>query len=133
MSRTFKLDAQRGRNPLKALARDLSAQYPDAAASVLEDIGERFTLTELGLAGDLAFTLATTNWIESPNSVVLRVSGQVTRYQDAHMAMRWTAMGFLGGEKSFRRIRGQAQIKPPIAPLRATATGNPVQTVAQST
>ncbi len=87
-----------------------------------------FTLTELGITGDLARTLATTNLIESPNSVVRRVSGRVTRYQDAHMAMRWTAMGFLEGEKSFRRIRGYAQIKTLIAALRTTC--NPVQSVA---
>ncbi len=42
-----------------------------------------FTLTELGIIGDLVRTLVTTNSIESPNSVVRRVSGRVTRYNDA--------------------------------------------------
>ena len=95
MSSAFKLDnAQRGRDKLKALARDLNSQYPDVAASVLEGIGEMFTITELGITGDLARTLATTNLIKSLNSVVRRVSGRMTRYKDACMAMRCTVMGF---------------------------------------
>lgn len=118
MSAAFKLDAQRGRDKLKALSRDLLAQYPDAAASVLEGLDEMFTITELGITGELARTLATTNLIESPNSVVRRVSGRVCHYKDAHMAMRWTAAGFLEGEKSFRRVRGHDQIKALITALR---------------
>ena len=46
--------------------------------------------------------LATTNIIESPNSQVRRVSGRVTHYRDAQMAMRWTAAGFLEAEKAFQ-------------------------------
>jgi len=118
MSAAFKLGAQGGRDKLKALSRDLLAQYPDAAASVLEGINEMFTITELGVTGELARTLATTNLIESPNSVVRRVSGRVSNYKDAHMAMRWTAAGFLEGEQSFRRIRGHAQLKTLITALR---------------
>jgi hypothetical protein len=34
------------------------------------------------------------------------------------MAMRWTAAGFLEAEKSFRRVRGHAQIKTLIKTLR---------------
>lgn len=54
-----------------------------------------FTITELGITGELARCLATTNVIGSPNSVVRRVSGRVTNYKDAEMALRWTAAGFL--------------------------------------
>ena len=50
--------------------------------------------------------MVTTNLIEIPNSVVRRASGRVTNYKDTAMAMRWTAAGFLEGERSFRRIRG---------------------------
>ena len=45
-----------------------------------------FTITDLGLTGELARCLATTNVIESPNSVVRRVSGRVTNYKDVEMA-----------------------------------------------
>jgi hypothetical protein len=70
-----------------------------------------FTITELGITGELARCLATTNVIESPNSVVRRVSGRVTNYKDAEMALRWTAAGFLEAEKSFKKLRGHADLK----------------------
>ena len=77
-----------------------------------------FTITELGNTGELARCLATTNVIESPNSIVRRVSGRVTNYKDAQKALRWTAAGFLEAEKSFRKLRGHAQIKSLINALR---------------
>ncbi len=120
MSSAFKLDAVKGRDKLQGLARDLHSQYPDAAASVLEGLGEMRALNELGINAELARTMVTTNLIESPNSVVRRVSGRVTNYKDAAMAMRWTAAGFLEAERSFRRIRGYAQMPQLIAALRET-------------
>jgi len=35
---------------------------------------------------------------------------RVARYRDAHMALRWMAVGFLQTEKSFRRIRGHRDL-----------------------
>lgn len=67
---------------------------------------EMFTITELGITGELARCLATTNVVESPNSVVLRVSSRVTNYKDAKMALRWTVASFLQAEKSFKKLRG---------------------------
>jgi transposase-like protein len=118
MKRAFKFDAPRGKQRLKELAKDLKGQHPDAAASVLEGLDEVFTITELGITGELARCLATTNVIESPNSVVRRVSGSVTNYKDAEMALRWTAAGFLETEKSFRKLRGYADLKLLINGLR---------------
>jgi len=118
MKQAFKLDAPRGKQRLRELAKDLKAQHPDAAASVLEGLDEMFTITELGITGELARCLATTNVIESPNSVVRRVSGRVTNYKDAEMALRWTAAGFLEAEKSFRKLRGHADLKILINGLR---------------
>ena len=118
MKQAFKLDAPRGKQRLKELAKNLKAQHPDAAASVLEGLDEMFTITDLGLTGELARCLATTNVIESPNSVVRRVSGRVTNYKDAEMALRWTAAGFLEAEKSFRKLRGYADLKLLINGLR---------------
>lgn len=77
-----------------------------------------FTITELGITGELARSLATTNVIESPNSVVRRVSQRVTNYQDAQVALRWTAAGFLEAGKSFKKLRGFAQLKTRINGLR---------------
>ena len=67
---------------------------------------EMFTITELGITGELARCVAITNVIESPNSVVRRVSSRVTNYKDAEMALRWTAASFLQAEKSFKKLRG---------------------------
>jgi transposase-like protein len=118
MKQAFKLDAPKGKQRLRELAKDLKAQHPDAAASVLEGMDEMFTITELGLTGELARCLATTNVIESPNSVVRRVSGRVTNYKDAEMALRWTATGFIEAEKSFKKLRGYADLKILINSLR---------------
>ena len=112
----------------QSVSKDLKAQHPDAAVSVLEGIDEMFTTTELGITGELARCLATTNVIESPNSVVRRVSGRVTNYKDAEMALRWTAAGFIEAEKSFKKLRGYADLKilinslrPKSQPLKKTA------------
>jgi putative transposase len=118
MKQAFKLDAPRGKQRLKELAKDLKAQYPDAAGSVLEGLDEMFTITELGITGELARCLTTTNVIESPNSVVRRVSGRVTNYKDAEMALRWTAAGFIEAEKSFKKVRGYEDLKTLINGLR---------------
>ena len=118
MKQAFKLDAPKGKQRLKELAKDLKAQHPDAAASVLEGLDEMFTITDLGLTGELARCLATTNVIESPNSVVRRVSGRVTNYKDVEMALRWTAAGFMEAEKSFKKLRGHADLKTLIDGLR---------------
>ncbi len=118
MKQAFKLDAAKGKQRLRELSKDLKAQHPDAAASVLEGLDEMFTITELGITGELARCLATTNVIESPNSVVRRVSARVTNYKDAEMALRWTAAGFLEAEKSFKKLRGHAQLTILIDALR---------------
>ena len=88
MSQAFKGDAEAGVQKLRTHAKHLKAQHPDAAASLLEGLEELFTINRLGVTGELARCLATTNIIESPNSQVRRVSGRVTRYRDAQMAMR---------------------------------------------
>ena len=118
MVQAFKLEPAKGKDKLKSLAKQLRAQHPDAAASVLEGLEEMFTINALGVTGELARCLATTNIIESPNSAVRRVSGRVTSYKDADMAMRWSAAGFLEAEKSFRKLRGHVQIKDLIKALR---------------
>jgi len=49
----------------------------------------------LAIRGRMARCLATTNVIESSNSVVRRVSKRVTNYRDVNMVMRWAPAGFL--------------------------------------
>ena len=69
----------------------------------------------------LARCLATTNVIESPNSVVRRVSGRVTNYKDAQKTLRWTAAGFIEAEKSFKKLCDYADLKILIKSLRPAA------------
>ena len=118
MAQAFKADADAGIQKLKVHAKHLQAQHPDAAGSLLEGLEELFTINRLGVTGELARCLATTNVIESPNSVVRRVSRRVTNYRDVAMAMRWTAAGFLEAEKSFRRLRGHQHIAALIRAMR---------------
>ena len=118
MVQALKGDADEGVRKLKAHAVHLKPKYPDAAASLLEGLEEMFTINKLGVTGELARCLATTNIIESPNSAVRRVSGRVTRYRDASMAMRWVAAGFLEAERSFKRLRGYKQIAALIRAMR---------------
>jgi len=118
MTQALKGDADAGIHKLKAHAKHLKAQHPDAAASLLEGLEELFTINRLGVTGELARCLATTNVIESPNSVVRRVSGRVTRYRNADMAMRWVAAGFLEAEKAFRRLRGHQNFPSLILAIR---------------
>ena len=120
MTQSLKGDADPGIQKLKAHAKHLKAQHPDAAASLLEGLEELFTINRLGVTGELARCLATTNVIESPNSVVRRVSRRVTNYRDVVMAMRWAAAGFLEAEKAFRRLRGHKNIPALIHALRPT-------------
>jgi hypothetical protein len=81
-------------------------------------LARRPSVTDLGITGELARCLTTTNVIESPNSVVRRVSGRVTNYKDAEMALRWSAAGFLEAEKSFKKLRGHVDLKILINSLR---------------
>jgi putative transposase len=118
MIQALKGEPAAGIHKLKAHAKHLRAQHPDAAASLLEGLEELFTINRLSVTGELARCLATTNVIESPNSVVRRVSARVTRYRNADMAMRWVAAGFLEAEKAFRRLRGHKYIAALIRVMR---------------
>ena len=118
MVQALKGDAEAGKKKLKAHAAHLKDLYPDAAGSLLEGLDEMFTINRLGVTGELARCLATTNIIESPNSQVRRVSGRVTNYRSVKMAMRWAAAGFLEAEKAFRKLRGHADIPALLRVLR---------------
>ncbi len=118
MSQAFKGDAEAGVQKLRTHAKHLKAQHPDAAASLLEGLEELFTINRLGVTGELARCLATTNVIESPNSVVRRVTRRVTNYRDAGMVARWVAAGFLEAERAFKRLRGKKNIADLIHALR---------------
>lgn len=110
MHAAYKLDHKEGMAKLKQQAKWLQAEHPDASASLLEGLEETFTVNRLGLTSALRRCLASTNLIENPNGAVRRTSRRVTHYQDADMALRWAAAGFLEAEKHFRKIQGVKEL-----------------------
>jgi len=61
---------------------------------------------KLGLPPSLLRTFKSTNPIDSMISVGRTVTGNVKRWRDGQMVLRWTAAGMLEAEKQFRRIAG---------------------------
>src|SRR3954471_16512725 len=82
------------------------AGWPDAAASLREGMAETLTLMRLGITGQLAKTLCSTNPCESMIEIVRHTQRNVKRWQGGDMRKRWTAAGMLVAEHQFRRIIG---------------------------
>jgi transposase-like protein len=91
---------------LEQLASELERTWPDAAASLREGMDETLTLMRLGITGQLAKTLCSTNPCESMIEIVRYTQRNVKRWQDGDMRKRWTAAGMLVAEQQFRRIIG---------------------------
>jgi len=111
-------DATKGLAAAKALAKELDADHPDAAASLREGLEDMFTVRRLGVGGALAKTLTNTNCIESMISIAKRTTGRVTKWKDGSMKKRWIAAGMLEAERSFRRVRGNKDMPKFINALR---------------
>ncbi len=97
------LDAQA---QLEALARELGKTHPGAAASLREGMAETLTVLRLGVPPTLARTLRSTNPIESMIAICREHAGNVKRWQDGQMALRWCAAGMVEAGKQFRRVNG---------------------------
>ena len=104
-------DAERAEQELRSLARQLQADHPGAAASLREGLEETLTVTRLGLSPSLLRTFKSTNPIESMISVARTVTGNVKRWRNGEMVLRWTAAGVLEAEKQFRRINGYRDLQ----------------------
>lgn len=91
---------------LQLLAAELHRSWPDAAASLREGMSETLTLMRLGITGQLAKTLCSTNPCESMIEIVRYTQRNVKRWRDGDMRRRWTAAGMLVAEQQFRRIIG---------------------------
>jgi putative transposase len=91
---------------LELLASELERTWPDAAASLREGMAETLTLMQLGIGGQLAKTLCSTNACESMIEIVRHTQRNVKRWHDGDMRKRWTAAGMLQAEQQFRRIIG---------------------------
>jgi putative transposase len=91
---------------LELLASELDRTWPDAAGSLREGMHDTLTLMRLGITGNLAATLCSTNPCESMIEIVRHTQRNVKRWQDGDMRKRWTAAGMLLAEQQFRRIIG---------------------------
>ncbi|HEX2042462.1 MAG TPA: transposase [Acidimicrobiales bacterium] len=114
-------DPAKGLDAARRLAAELRADHPDAAASLAEGLEDMFTVRRLGVSGRLALTLTNTNCIESMISVARTAMARVKRWKDGSMKKRWVAAGMLEAERSFRRVKGCAEMPTLIAALRRPA------------
>jgi transposase-like protein len=78
--------------------------------SLREGLDETLTVPRLKIPGALRQTLATTNPLESANSVARSSVKRVKRWQNGEHIIRTLAAGFMKAEKGFRRIKGYRQI-----------------------
>jgi putative transposase len=112
-------DPAKGLAACRALARQLEAAHPDAAASLREGLEEMFTIAGLGVTGRLRQSLTNTNCIESMISISRTTTGRVKHWRDGTMKKRWIAAGMLEAERSFRRIKGHADMPAFVAAVHA--------------
>ncbi len=91
---------------LELLASELERTWPDAGRSLREGMDDTLTLMALGITGQLAKTLCSTNPCESMIEIVRHTQRNVKRWRDGDMRKRWTAAGILVAEQQFRRIIG---------------------------
>jgi putative transposase len=110
MQAAFSMDADKGKQKLRQLAKWLQREYPSAASSLLEGLDEMFTINALGLPKTLRRCLGSTNVIESPNSGVRTRTRRVKNWQDHGMVVRWVAASLMDMEKRFKRIMGYQQL-----------------------
>jgi putative transposase len=113
---TSALDAEA---QLAALARELDKTHPGAASSLREGLVETLTVLRLGVPPTLARTLRSTNAIESMLSICREHAGNVKRWRDGTMALRWCAAGMVEAGKQFRRVNGHLHLPALRAALEA--------------
>ena len=106
MRAAFRLPAKEGMARLEKQAKWLEREYPGAAASLREGLGEMFTVSRLGLSPSLSRCLVSTNVIESPHSGVRLRTRKICRWRDGKMVLRWAAAALLMTERNFRKIMG---------------------------
>src|SRR5438552_1661936 len=103
-------DATLAQRRLEQLAAGLDQTHPGAAASLREGLEETLTLQRLGVTGALYRTLRSTNAIENLNGLVGRFVRNVRRWRDGRRLVRWIAAGLHEARRSFRRVRGHADL-----------------------
>jgi hypothetical protein len=82
-----------------------------------EGLDETLTLQGRGVTGALYRTLRSTNAIENLTGLVGHFVRNVRRWRDGHMLVRWIAAGLQEARRSFRRLRGHADLPALIRAL----------------
>src|SRR5881628_1677738 len=103
-------DAALAKRRLTQLAAGLDHTHPGAAASLGEGLEETLTLQRLGVDGALYRTVRSTNAIENLNGLVGHFVHNVRRWRNGRMLVRWIAAGLRESTRSFRRVRGHADL-----------------------
>jgi putative transposase len=119
-------DPAKGLKACRDLARQLDGPHPDAAASLREGLEEMFTVARLGVTGRLRRSLTNTNCIESMISISRTTTGRVKHWRDGSMKKRWIAAGMLEAERSFRRLKGHADMPELVTALTRATTPDAV-------
>ena len=117
-------DPELARQRLELLASELDQTWPDAAGSLREGLPETLTLMRLGITGQLAQTLCSTNPCESMIEIVRHTQRNVKRWQDGDMRKRWTAAGMLQAEQQFRRIIGYRDLAKLLTAIEREVASN---------
>ena len=96
---------------------------------------ETLTLVRLGITGQLAKSLCSTNPCESMIEIVRYTQRNVKCWQDGDMRKRWTAAGMLVAEQQFRRIIGYRDLAKLVIAIErhAARTALPSPTTATHT
>jgi len=81
-----------------------------------------FTVAGLGVGGRLRQSLTNTNCIESMISIGRTTTGRVKHWRDGTMTKRWIAAGMLEAERSFRRLKGHADMPTLVAAIIAATS-----------
>jgi transposase-like protein len=110
---------------LGGLAKELDRSHPGAAASLREGQAETLTVLTLGLDPVLARSLRSTNAIESMNSMARDVCGDVKRWRDGQMALRWMAAAMLDCQPRWHKIKGHEHLPRLQAKLEHMFASNP--------
>jgi len=126
-------NAELAEQRLELLASELERTWPDAAGSLREGLPETLTLMRLGIDGQLAKTLCSTNPCESMIEIVRYTQRNVKRWRDGDMRKRWTAAGMLVAEQQFRRIVGYRDLAKLVIAIERHADRVKLQTASSVT
>jgi transposase-like protein len=92
------------------VANSLKDGHPRAANSLAEGLAETLTVVAMDLPAGLRRLLASTNINENINSTLRSATGNVKRWRDGRMVMRWVATGFIYAERHLRRLYGHSNL-----------------------